>query len=154
MKGLLPVKTEEMLTTFAQMCADAYDQISTPQYYKGEGPYLVALSTERKLCQFHIYEIVEADEFLANPQEETAALGDQEFFFAAAASLDLSQIQKAGSQIEFQVRKIIPDTPNCRLQVRKLFKTDPILAGSVFFMSENGALVHSKTLLHQKNTLN
>ena len=154
MKGLLPVKTEEMLTTFTRTCADAYDQLSTPQYYNGEGPYLVALSTERKTWQFHIYEIVEADEFLANPQETNSAFVDQEFFFAAAASLDISQIQKAGSQIEFQIRKIIPDTPSCRLQVRKLFKTDPVLAGSVFFMSKNGALVHSKSILHKKNMLN
>lgn len=91
---------------------------------------------------------------MANPQETTSAFSDQEFFFAAAASLDISQIQKSGSQIEIQIRKIIPDTQPCRLQVRKLFKTDPVLAGSVFFMSENGSLVHSKSILHKKTRLN
>jgi len=141
------LKTEEMLSAFSQVCADVYDQVSTLQYYQGKGPYLIALVTDRKPWEFHLYEIVDAESFLENPRGIPRAFNDPEFFFEVSASLDLSKIQKSGKHFQIQMRKIIPDTPTCRLQVQKLFETNPLLAECIFFMAESGDLLHSKDIL-------
>jgi len=154
MKGLLQLTTKEMVSSLSEACFNSYDRVSPPQYYQGEGPYLVAMVTDKAPWEIHLYEILDTKTFQSNPQGIAQAFRDVEFISSALASMEGDYPIARDSKISLQLRKIIPDTPACRLIVQKMYELAPLTATNIFFMTDRGSLFHSKDILAKPVQLN
>ena len=60
------MKQDDMLSELHLIFASRYKQVSTPQYYRGQGPYLMTLDETGDACEFHCYEISNVETVIAN----------------------------------------------------------------------------------------
>ena len=90
------MKQEEMLSQLRLIFASRYKQVSTPQYYQGQGPYLMTLDETYDTYEFHCYEITDAEIFLSAPEQFSVGLDDPEFLFKVADTLNLQGVKDSG----------------------------------------------------------
>ena len=148
------MKQERMLLEFHRICTTLYEQVSAPHYYQGQGPYLMALTTNRENYEFHCYEIMDADTFLTAPEESPPAFQEPEFLFGIADTLNLDGIKNTGLDFHLQLRRVIPDSPTCRVTLQKINKTNPDLVAKFFLIDDSGKMFPATDILFKPVLLN
>ena len=81
------MKQNEMLSELHLIFASLYKQVSAPQYYQGQGPYLMTLDETCDSCEFHCYEITDEDTFISAPEQFSPAFYEPEFLFKVTGSV-------------------------------------------------------------------
>ena len=153
-EGVFVMKQDEMLSELHQIFASLYKQVSEPQYYQGQGPYLMTLDETYDAYEFHCYEIIDVETFLSAPEQFSAAFYEPEFLFKVADTLDLNGIKDSGRYFSLLLRKVVPDTPSCRLAVQELYRTNPELVENILFLNETGIMFSATAVLHNQVILN
>ena len=153
-EGVFIVKQDEMLSELHLIFTNRYKQVSAPQYYQGQGPYLMTLDETGDACEFHCYEITDADAFLSAPEQFSPAFYEPEFLFKVADTLDLKGIKDSGRYFSLLLHKVVPDTPSCRLAVQELYITNPELVENILFLSETGIMFSATAVLDNQVILN
>ena len=74
------MKQGEMLSKLHLIFSSRYKQVSPPQSYQGQGPYLMTMEETGDSCEFHCYEITDAETFLSAPEQFSPAFYEPEFF--------------------------------------------------------------------------
>ena len=126
----------KMISEFHLTCIKLYNQVSDLQYYQGQGPYIMALDETGGACEFHCYEFVDAETFISSPEEIAPAFQDPDFFFNAAATLNLDGIKDSDQYFSLALRKVVPDMPECRLAAKKIKAAGSGLLKQVVFWNE------------------
>ena len=153
-EGVFVMKQDEMLSELHLIFASLYKQVSAPQYYQGQGPYLMTLDETGDSCEFHCYEITDAETFLSAPEQFSPAFYEPEFLFKVADTLDLNGITDSGRYFSLLLCKVVPDTPSCRLAVQELYRTNPELVENILFLNETGILFSATAVLYNQVILN
>ena len=81
------MKQDEMLSELHLIFASRYKQVSAPQYYHGQGPYLMAMDETGDTCEFHCYEISDVETFISAPEQFAPAFYEPEFLFKVTGSV-------------------------------------------------------------------
>ena len=144
----------EMVSALRKTFTLFYDQVSEPQYYQGQGPYLLALMKKNDEYEFHCYEIIDAETFLSAPEQFPSAFHEPEFLFKAADTLNLDGIENSGRYFSILLRKVVPDIPACRLAVQTMYKTNPELVANIIFIDTAGKLFPATDILFNPVLLN
>lgn len=128
---------EKILFTSRLHCS----QTSEPQYYEGEGPFIMAMDEHDGTPKFFCFSFTAADEFVAQPDDLPRALQSEEFLFVLADQLDIGHLDNSGQVYQFTYMKIVPDLPACRSAVKKLWETDLHTASLIALMRPDGSLL-------------
>ena len=153
-EGVFVMKQDEMLSELHLIFASRYKQVSAPQYYQGQGPYLMTLAETGDSCEFHCYEILDVETFLSAPEQFSPAFYEPEFLFKVADTLDLNGIKDSGRYFSLLLHKVVPDTPSCRLALQKMYSANPELAEKIIFVNDNGILLSCAAVLRNQVLLN
>ena len=145
---------EKMILEFHKVCATLYEQVSEPQYYQGQGPYLMALMINQEEIEFYCYEIMDAEAFLSAPEKCPPAFQEPEFLFKIADTLKLDGIANSGCYFHLHLRRVIPDIPACHVALQKLNATTPELIGKIFLIDDSGKLFPAPDILFKQVLLN
>ncbi len=148
------MKQDEMLSKLHLIFSSRYKQVSAPQYYQGQGPYLMTLEETGDSCEFHCYEITDVETFLSAPEQFSPAFYEPEFLFKVADTLDLNGIKDSGRYFSLVLHKMVPDTPSCRFALQKMYSANPELAEKIIFVNENGIMLSCAAVLHDLVLLN
>ena len=148
------MKQEEMLSQLRLIFASRYKQVSTPQYYQGQGPYLMTLEETGDSCEFHCCEITDVETFISTPEQFSPAFYEPEFLFKVADTLDLNGIKDSGRYFSLLLHKVVPDTPSCRLALQKIYRANLELAEKIIFVNDNGLMLSSAAVLRNQVLLN
>ena len=139
--------SKEMLSVFLQNHSDNYDHLSSPLYYHEEGPYLIALDTKNNPCTLYLYEFLDPETFLANPQKVPPAFRDDDFIWPIIDDMDFDEKESKLQTAQILKLKVVPPTLACQMQVKKMYRTCPPQASRIFFMADSGKLTYSRSLL-------
>ena len=153
-EGVFVMKQDEMLAGLHLLFASCYKQVSAPQYYQGQGPYIMTLDDTGDAYEFHCYEISDAETFLSAPEQFSAAFYEPEFLFKVADTLNLNGITDSGQYFSLRLHKVVPDTPSCRLTVQELYRTNPELVENILFLHETGIMFSAAADLQSQVILN
>lgn len=149
MKGLLYLTTSEMASLFIQTNSENYDRITPPLYYREEGPYLFTMDLNSSHPTIYLYEILNIEACLANPQEFPAAFDDDDFLVMALTALGLDNDENPPEKPAFQFRKLVPRTSACQQDAKEIYQKCPEITSRVFFMATSGLLASSVELLSE-----
>ena len=145
---------EKMITNFYSTSIEDLKTVSEPQYYQGNGPYILAVIQNKSNIEFHGYEFVDADTFVVAPDKFSEAFYDAAFLDQAAGGLRFEGIDSKGRYFFIYLRKVVPDSPACRFVVQKLYETSPKLVPNIFLVDEFGNLSRATYFLHEPILLN
>lgn len=129
-----------MASTLYENVAGTYPQVSQPQCHNGQGPYILAITKKDDSFEFHCFEIMDAETFLADPETTSATFVETDFLFTVADTLDLQEIENSGLYFVISLCKVIPDLPACRYKVRELYAIKPELVANLLFLSDTDIL--------------
>lgn len=132
---------------FAHGAATIYEHLSKPLYVKKDGPYFVALVTDKSPWQIHLYEILDEVSFFTDPGSFPQVFTSGLFLYEALKSMSFPVDEVLHEKLKLSPRKIVPDTPACRQVVEQLFHTHPTIASGIFLMTKAGALFPAQDLL-------
>jgi len=149
MKGLLYLTTSEIASLFIQTTSKNYDRITPPLYYREEGPYLFTMDLNSSHPTIYLYEILDIEACLANPQEFPAAFDDDDFLVMALTALGLDNDENPPEKPAFQFRKLVPRTSACQQHAKEIYQKCPEITSRVFFMATSGLLASSVELLSE-----
>ena len=147
MKGLLYLTTSELASLFIQANSQNYDRITRPLYYREEGPYLFTMDMKSSHPTIYLYEILDIETCLANPQKFPAAFDDDDFLIMALTALGIDDDENPPEKPAFQFRKLVPRTSNCKQHAKEIYQKCPEMTSRVFFMASSGILESSLDLL-------
>jgi hypothetical protein len=143
-----------MASTLYENVAGIYTQVSQPQCHNGQGPYILAITKKDDSFEFHCFEIMDAETFLADPETTSANFIETEFLFTVADTLDLHEIENTGQYFVICLCKVIPDLPACRYKVRELYAIKPELVANLLFLSAPGILFPATDVVNIPDFLN
>ena len=81
------MKQDEMFSKLHLIFSSRYKQVSTPQYYQGQGPYLMTMEETYDAYEFHCYEITDVETFISAPEQFSPAFYEPEFLFKVTGSV-------------------------------------------------------------------
>jgi len=136
----------ELASLLMYECRNTFSQVSEPQYYEGEGPFIIALDEVGGEFVFYFFAIVDVDEFLATPDASPRAFAVEDFFHMAADRLDLSHIKHTGQYFRLTIRKVVPDDPACRLALQSLGEVNEETAARILLVGRDGVWHSGKTI--------
>ena len=136
----------EITTMLLHKCKEMFAQVAEPQYYEGEGPFIVALDEEDGKPVFFFFSIADSHEFLASPQTMPPAFEKEDFFYTAADHLDIRHIEHIGQYCRLIRRKVVPNEPACQAAAKKLRLTDAETAKMLLLVGTDGVWHTAKTI--------
>ena len=128
-------------------------QVAEPQYYAGEGPFLLAMNDADGTPKFLCFSFADTDEFLRQPAALPAALQDPDFPFKLAEALDLDHLTGSGELYQLVYNKVIPDVPACRVALHALRQTDADAFRLVSLLNEAEGLLPAEFVCRQETLL-
>ena len=140
---------ERILFTSRAHCS----QTSDPQYFDGEGPFIIAMDEHDGTPKFFCFSFADTNEFIAQPDDLPRALQSEEFPFELADHLDIGHLDNSGQIYQFTFMKIVPDVPACRGAVKELLKTDSQTASLISLMRPDGSLLPAQSLYGEQTML-
>ena len=136
-----------MIADFRQKLSAIFDQVSEPLYHKGEGPFFMATQEQGGEMKFFFYEANTVEAFLADPEKLPAAFAGSELLFSATAGLDLKNIEQGQREYALYMIRLAPDSPACRLAIRKLSVQNPEQLLNIALINELGNIVPAASLV-------
>ena len=136
-----------MIADFRQKLSAIFDQVSKPLYHKGEGPFFMATQEQGGEMKFFFYEANTVEAFLADPEKLPAAFAGSELLFSATAGLDLKNIEQGQREYALYMIRLAPDSPACRLAIRKLSVQNPEQLLNIALINELGNIVPAASLV-------
>ena len=124
-----------------------FDQVSEPLYHKGEGPFFMATQEQDGEMKFFFYEANTVEAFLADPEKLPAAFAEVDFLFYATDGLDMTSVEQSQRDFVLYMIRLAPDSPACRLAIRKLSEQNPEQLLNIALLNELGNIVHAESLV-------
>ena len=143
---MITMTKPEIVTLLLHKCRTTFAQVATPQYYDGEGPFIVALDEEDGRPVFFFFTIADSEEFLLSPQSMPLAFDKEDFFYTAADQLDIRHLEHIGQYCRLFRHKVIPHEPACQAAAQKLWLTDADTAKSLLLVGTDGVWHTAKTI--------
>ena len=136
-----------MITDFQHKLSAIFDQVSEPLYHEGEGPFFMATQEQDGDVKFFFYEANTVETFLADPQKLPAAFAEADFLFSATDGLDMTNIEQSQRDYVLYMIRLAPDSPACRLAIRKLNEQNPEQLVNIALLNELGNIVPAALLV-------
>ena len=124
-----------------------FNQVSEHLYYKGEGPYFMATLEDDGEFRFYFYEVNDVESFLADPGKTPAVFSEPDFLFSATDDLAPNKIKFSERSFLIFMMRLVPDSPVCRLAIKKLHEQNSEILGSIALINHYGKIVSANTVL-------
>ena len=124
-----------------------FDQVSEPLYHKGEGPFFMTTQEQNGDVKFFVYEANTVETFLEDPEKLPTAFAEADFLFGATDELDLKNIEQSQREYVLYMIRLAPDSPACRLAIRKLNEKNPEQLLNIALINEMGNIVPAAMLV-------
>lgn len=136
-----------MITDLRQKLIASFDQVSEPLYHKGEGPYFMTTLEEDDDLRFCLYEMNDVESFLADPEKLPAVFSEKDFLLTATDDIAPNKTKFYWRDLHVFMRRLVPDSPVCRLAIKKLNEKNPELLEVIALINDSGKIVNSKSVL-------
>ena len=136
-----------MISDIRQKLSAIFDQVSEPLYHKDEGPFFMATQEQGGDVKFFFYEANTVETFLADPLKLPAAFAEADFLFSATDGLDMTIIEQSQRDYVLYMIRLAPDSPACRLAIRKLSEQNPEQLLNIALLNELGNIVPAALML-------
>ena len=136
-----------MIADVRQKLSAIFDQVSEPLYHKGEGPFFMATQEQGGEIKFFLYEANTVEAFLADPEKLPVAFAEADFLFSATDGLDMTNVEQSQRDYVLYMIRLVPDSPACRLAIRKLSEQNPEQVLNIALLNEQGNIVPAASLV-------
>jgi hypothetical protein len=143
----------ELTKLMVHICKDHCTQVAEPQYYAGEGPFIIALDDNEGESKLFCFSIADTPEFLAHPEALPLAFYSEDFLFVLADHLELEHLENTGNYYKMTYTKIVPDEAACRVAVQKLWYADAKTASYISLLGPDCDLKPAKEICNNKPLL-
>ena len=130
-----------------QKLVDIFDQVSAPLYHDGEGPFFMATRELGDDVKFFVYEVIDVETFLADPEKMPAAFSEANFLFSSADHLDLKAIEMTDRDYVLYMIRLVPDSAACRLAIQQLNGVNPDHVLNIALLDEEGKIIPAVNVL-------
>ena len=97
--------------------------------------------------KFFFYEANTVEAFLADPEKLPAAFAEADFLFSATDGLDMTNVEQSQRDFVLYMIRLAPDSPACRLAIRKLSEQNPEQLVNIALLNELGDIVPAASLV-------
>ena len=75
------------------------------------------------------------------------AFAEADFLFSATDGLDMTNVEQSQRDYVLYMIRLVPDSPACRLAIRKLSEQNPEQLLNIALLNELGNIVHAASLV-------